>query len=79
MIGSLANARPSNVRMFLRADSAEGLVRLQLQTNLALHGQANFTDIQFVEGQWYAWFLVDVDEHRKFLEAINGAQSDSSR
>lgn len=82
MIGSLVNSRPSLVRMFLRADSPEGLVRLQLQTNVALMGRADFTDIQFVEGFWYAWFLVDVDQYpnvMKQLETVNGASGSTSR
>lgn len=73
MIGSgTYSASPSKVRMFLRADTAEELVRLQLQTNLFLKGQANFTDFQFVKGKWFCWFLVDVAENQKFLEQVNG-------
>lgn len=58
--------------MFLRADSPEGLVRLQLQANAMLMGRADFTDIQFVDGFWYAWFLVDVDRYAGVLEKLNG-------
>lgn len=73
MIGSASySASPSKVRMFLRADSAENLVRLQLQTNIFLKGQANFTDFQFAKGKWYCWFLIDVAEHQSFLEQVNG-------
>lgn len=68
-----ASASPANIRMFIRAGSAEELVRLQLQVNLAVKGQANFTDIQFVEGQWYAWFLIDVNRHTELLGVIDGA------
>lgn len=56
--------------MFLKADSAEMLVRLQLQTNVMLMGQADFTDIQFVGGSWYAWFLVDIDRYPELLKGI---------
>ena len=56
--------------MFLRADSAEMLVRLQLQTNVRLMGRANFTDIQFVDGLWYAWFLVDIDRYPELLKGV---------
>lgn len=76
MLGTVVQANPSLVRMFLRADSAEELVRLQLLTNVRLGGQASYTDIQFADGAWYAWFLVDVD---RFPEILNGAQSDSGR
>jgi hypothetical protein len=66
-------AKPSNVKMYLQAASAKELVRLQLQTNLALMGQAVFTDIQFVDGSWFCWYLVDVDQHPEVLEGLNDA------
>ena len=69
------SSRPSLVRSFLRADSAEMLVRLQLQMNVALMWRADFTDIQFVDGFWYAWFLVDVDTHPEILKGIYGPVS----
>jgi hypothetical protein len=47
--------------MFLRAGTAEELVRSQVNVNVLVMGRAEFTDIQFVEGQWYAWFLLDID------------------
>lgn len=65
----------SQVRMFLKADSAEMLVRLQLQTNVLLMGRADFTDIQFVDGSWYAWYLLDVDKYPELLKGIfNGSE-----
>ena len=51
------------------------LVRLQLQMNVMLMGRADFTDIQFVDGFWYAWFLVDVDLHPAILKGIYGPVS----
>ena len=66
--------------MFLRADSAEMLVRLQLETNIQLMGRADYTDIQQADdGKWYAWFLVDVAQYPKFLKGINGAVSNARR
>ena len=64
--------------MFLRADSPEGLVGLQLKVNTLLRGQANFTDIQSVDGFWFAWFLVDVDKNPEVLK-INGHIIGTSR
>lgn len=72
MLGTVVQGNPSFVRMFLRADTAEKLVRLQLLTNVRLGGQANYTDIQFADGFWYAWFLVDIE---KFPEMLNGSES----
>lgn len=66
------------MRMFLRAGSPEGLVRLQLQMNTLLKGRADFTDFQFVDGQWYCWFAVDVDQYPEVLK-LNGVISDTRR
>ena len=74
MLGTRGNSRPSLVRMFLKADSAEELVRLQLQTNIEIMGRIDLADIQFVDGSWYGWFLVDVDHNPQFLEQVNGDQ-----
>lgn len=65
--------------MFLKADTAEGLVRLQLLTNTKLMGRADYTDIQFVDGFWYAWFLVDIDRYPELLGAIDGTESRARR
>lgn len=69
-MGSRVTSRPSQIRMFLRADSAEELVRLQVRNNIFLKGRADYTDFQFVDGKWYCWFLVDLDQHRNFLQQI---------
>ena len=79
MMGSRVTSRPSQIRMFLRAGSAEELVRLQLQTNLQVKGKANFTDFHTINGQFYCWFLVDVDQHPEFLEQLNGNTEDTVR
>lgn len=78
-IGSVTNSNPSMVRMFLRADSAEELVRLQLQTNLMLRGRADYSDIQFADGFWYAWFLVDLDKNQALMEQLSGTTNNARR
>lgn len=73
MMGSGHKSRISEVRMFLRADSAEELVRLQLQTNVQLRGQASYTDFGLTpDGKFICWFLVDVDQYPEFIKQING-------
>ena len=79
MVGTQHDARPSQVRMFLRAVSAEELVRLQLLTNAKLLGRADYTDIQFVDGFWYAWFLVDIDKYPEILKGLNGTVTRTRR
>jgi len=63
MIGGASTAKLSQIKMFLRAKTPEALVQKQLDLNLRLKGQASFTDIAKVDGQWYAWFLVDIDKY----------------
>ena len=80
MMGTRVTAKPSQIRMFLRADSAEELVRLQLQTNLKVKGRADFTDFTYVEAEktWYCWFMVDIDQHGLDLfEELNGIAQES--
>ena len=62
----------SEIRVFLRADSPEGLVRLQLLTNTKLKSQAQYTDFSNVDGQWYCWFLVDVDRNAGIIGELIG-------
>ena len=80
MIGSGAGRiSPSNIRMFIRASTPEVLVRKQLAVNIAVKGQADFTDITFADGKWYAWFLVDANKHQDVLETINGTTNNTMR
>lgn len=73
MQGTKVNSSPSNVRMFLRAGTAEELVGLQLQLNLLARAQFSFTDIQQdADGDWYAWFLADFYEHKDIVAELNG-------
>ena len=71
MQGSLRNSSVSQIKFFLRADTAEELVRLQLDLNVKLMARADFTDITFAKGKWYAWFLIDIDKFPE-VSAITG-------
>lgn len=77
MIGSRVTSRPSQVRMFLKADTPEELVSLQLRTNLFLKGRADYTDFTNVNGKWYCWFLIDLDQHPELGPRVGGANGDS--
>jgi hypothetical protein len=79
MMGLGTTASPSQVRMFLEATSPQELVRLQLFTNTMLMGRADFTDIQHVDGKWYAWFLVDISKHPEVLKKLNEPTSSKRR
>ena len=64
------NSRPSVIRMFLKADSAEELVRLQLRMNVSILGRADYTDFSNVDGVWYCWFKIDVDHFPEILKQL---------
>lgn len=67
MMGSGGPSRVTRVRMFLEADSAEELVRLQLQNNLKFQSEFSYTDFSSVDGKWFCWFLVDLIEFNRDL------------
>lgn len=72
IMGSAHKGRVSEIRLFLEADSPQGLVRLQLQTNMRLKGQASFTDFTFADGKWFCWYMVDVDKYPDLLKQAQG-------
>lgn len=73
LIGGASTARPSQIKMFIKAKTPESLVKKQLDLNLKLMGQASYTDISFVDGFWYAWFLVDVDKYPGVIGVFSGS------
>ena len=76
-VSAASSAGPSQIKLFLRADSPEGLVSLQLQVNLLAKGQANYTDFSNVSGKWYCWFQIDIDQYPEVVEFLNGNLSGS--
>lgn len=77
MIGGAGSSRPSQIKMFLKAKTPEALVQKQLGLNLKVKGQASFTDINFVKGFWYCWFLVDIDRYPQVIEELHGSTEKS--
>lgn len=54
---------------YIAEDSPEGL-RLAMFNNNVEHGvQFNYSNIQFVDGKWYAWFHVEVS-NQELLELM---------
>lgn len=62
MQGSGAYSSITEIRMFLRADSAEALVRQQLMNNVKFGSQFSYTDFTHspIDKKWYCWFLIDM-------------------
>lgn len=50
---------PSKLRVpeYVSAESPDGLRRAMLLTNVEHRGQMTYTDIQHVDGVWYAWYV----------------------
>ena len=48
---------------FIKARSPKGLLRLMKLNNFKLGGCAKYFDIaQAKDGNWYAWYFVDIDQ-----------------
>lgn len=46
----------TEVPAFIRSKSPEGLRRKMLQNNAKLRLTNHYFDLQYVNGDWYAWF-----------------------
>lgn len=62
MQGSGHTSSVTEIRAFLRADTAEELVRLQLANNLKFRSKFSYTDFSFVKEKWYCWYLIDIED-----------------
>lgn len=54
-------ASPLLIPHYVKARTPEGLKRAMLQNNLKFKAYCNYSNIQFVDGNWYAWFTVDLN------------------
>lgn len=56
---------------YLSARSPQALRRLMLAMNMKMGGEVKYFDIQFVQGKWFAWFFLDIEDdlktHKKTL------------
>lgn len=50
----------SDVPNFVSAESPQGLRRAMLKNNLKLKAFVNYSNIQFANGRWFAWYVVDI-------------------
>lgn len=58
-------ARPPSlvdVPHYVKAKTADGLIKAMLANNVKLKSFVGYFDIQFVNGYWYAWFTVDLEK-----------------
>lgn len=48
-----------DVPHYVKARTPDALIKAMLQNNMRLKAYVNYFDIQFVNGSWYAWYLID--------------------
>lgn len=61
------------IPQFLQARTEDNLVRAMLMNNLAHGMEFRYFDIQQKKnGQWVAWFYLEVDRMKFMVEEING-------
>lgn len=53
---------------FIRARSPNGLRRAMVRNNARLGMFVKYFDIQFVNGEWFAWFFVEIDANDEMLK-----------
>lgn len=53
--------KPGQVPSFIKAKSPMGLRRIMLLNNTKHRKTFQYYSIQFVKGEWYAWFYLDID------------------
>lgn len=54
-----------DVPHYVKARSPDGLIRAMLANNVRLKAYVSYTDIQFVNGNWYAWYTIDIEKGGK--------------
>jgi hypothetical protein len=69
-------AYPGNnlqVPMYLKASSPQGLHRLMLMNNIKAGAKYTYSDIQYVNGYWYAWYYkpLEINEAGKEIAQID--------
>lgn len=61
-------AQSSDIPNFLRARSPQGLRRAMIRNNAKLGMFIKYFDIQFVNGEWFAWYFVEIDPNEEMLK-----------
>lgn len=67
----MLEARLDNIPNYLTARSPQGLRRAMLVNNLRKQTQLVYSNIQFVDGKWYAWFYEETNFNEVVSDAVN--------
>ena len=60
-----------NFPSFIKAKTADALSGAMMKNNLVHRKEFTYYDIQFVKGEWYAWFYFD---HSAALKGVKRAK-----
>lgn len=65
-------ARLDKIPNFLKAQTPHGLRRLMLRNNLSKNVQFVYHSVQFVNGEWFAWYYEEMKADQ--LNEVNGSR-----
>jgi len=71
-VSYLENVSVSSAPNFIKAKSPRGLRLAMLRNNLRLKAFIKYFDIQFVSGNWYAWYFEPETLSTDFQGVTNG-------
>ena len=75
----MATANKRELPNFIKAKSPKRLRFLMLQNNLRLRSTIQYFDIQFVKGEWYAWYFEPRNLSDLEKDLTDGTASDNRR
>jgi len=73
----MLHSKLTRIPSFISARSPLALRRLMLANNVKLGGEVKYFDIQFVEGKWWAWFYIDIENDKTFYSIADQKQNDT--
>lgn len=51
-----------HVPHYVRAKTPDALTKAMLANNMKLKAHVGYFDIQYANGYWYAWFIIDIEK-----------------
>lgn len=71
----MLQSKLTRIPSYISARSPLALRRLMLANNVKLGGEVKYFDIQFVDGRWWAWFYIDIEDDRAFFSKADQKQN----
>lgn len=61
---------------FIKARSPQGLRRLMVKNNIRMGMEVRYISINFVNGEWVAWYYENFDFNQEVLEQTKSASGE---